>query len=157
VIIHEVESDLTVNKPNFVNFQKNVSGLLVRCISIKLWTRWSHLDPLIPVKACLKPIFKGVWENTCATETCLCYTMWYREVYWAAKGLFSSQVSSQNEFQHHPLLWKRPLSKNSSLHFNNPFQKGESFGLTVTCDKLLECKYLLWISSLHTPPDLLIF
>jgi hypothetical protein len=47
-----------------------------------------------------------------------------------------------------------PREKKSSFTPMSPFQKGESVGFVVTCDKVLFLRYLLCKSSCQTPSSL---
>jgi hypothetical protein len=62
----------------------------------------------------------------------------------------TQQESSQNLILDPSPRMKEPLAKKFSLAFMRPFQKGESIGLLVTWDKVLECKYLLWMICCQT-------
>jgi hypothetical protein len=65
--------------------------------------------------------------------------------------LFPRQLSTQNlEYRMFPTL-KEPIKMKLSLSFIRPFQNGKSFGLTLTYERVCECKYLLCNNSSHTP------
>ena len=147
--------DLTVKTPEVVRFRLETSGSSVIWISINLSTKWIHLCHLLPVKVLLKEILTG---GACAkTEpivTSYLWTILYNEGYWLDKGVSPNQLSSQKHILSPLPTKKDPRFKNSSFTFTSPFQKGESVGQARTCVNDLECKYLLQMSSCHTPsPD----
>jgi hypothetical protein len=60
--------DLTVYYPDFVNPHLKTSLIVVNWTSINREQRWIHLFTRFPDNACRKPMFRGVWDKTEATE-----------------------------------------------------------------------------------------
>ena len=67
----------------------------------------------------------------------------YRVGYCNANGVSPSQVSSQKRVSLPSPTINFVLLKKAVLTLISPFQNGESVGRIVTCDKVLDCKYLL--------------
>ena len=121
--------DFTVNKPEEVKPQTNSSCVFVRFMSIKRFTRCSHLFPVNDLR---NDIFTEGPDKVSATETCFHWTILNNIGYCCASSESPSQVSSQNLVLIPSPTLKKPLLKKSSLTFISPFQNGESKGLTVT-------------------------
>lgn len=84
-LIKYIYIDLTENKSEEVNLQRNVSGSLVKVTSINIRTKCNQALNLSLIKAPLNRIFKGL----------LTLHNIVRDRYCKAKGVSPNQVSSQ--------------------------------------------------------------
>jgi hypothetical protein len=84
--------DLTVNVPDVVKLQTNISFSLCRCTFIRRYTSCGHSLQWLSDKLRKKVIFNAFWLSTLATEACFRCTMLYREGYCSAKDLFPNVV-----------------------------------------------------------------
>ena len=78
-----------------------------------------------------------------ATSASHRWTIRYKVGYCIANGVSPSQVSSQKRVSFQSPTINFVLLKKDALTLISPFQNGESVGLTVTRDKVLDCRYLL--------------
>jgi hypothetical protein len=102
--------DLTVKMPE-VRFHLNVSSLSVSWTRINICNRWVNLSYLWLFRVLLKPISRGVEDNTFSTVTFLWFTILYKEGYSLANDLCPSHMSFQNR-----VLWPLPIT-------NDPHKK----------------------------------